>query len=178
MSADITRTSQHPRTADTRPPNPVGVGAAVVAAGAVPAIWNLALLNGVEHGSTFLVVYFLLGLVPLALGFLSAGLRRRPTVWASVLLGVTAACVEAFIEAALLTRVGGGALELAGEDAVSWVATALLFVAGALFGQRGIEKGSGARPRSADETKVLDALKFTVTVLGLILNVYQVVAGQ
>jgi hypothetical protein len=178
MSADITRSTQRPRGADTRPPNHLGVAGAVVAAGAVPAIWNLALLNGVEHSSTFLVVYFLLGVVPLGLGFLSAGLRRHPHVVATVLLGATAACVEAVIEAVLLTNVGDGSLVLAGEDAVSWVATALLFVAGALFGQRRMEKGAGTGRRSADETKALDILKVTVTVLGLILNVYQAFAGQ
>jgi hypothetical protein len=174
------------RMTSTRQPNLMGVVAVVVLAGAVPASWNLAVLGEIPR-FTFLVVYFLLGLVPLVLGYISARLRRRPHRWASIGLAVAAAITEAIALVALFSYAKDtdvviddyyGAFTVdqylvpGPEDFASVVATALLFGTGAFMGQRSLERREAERhgEHSKSRSNTMDAARLGIAVVGLLFN--------
>lgn len=144
----------HPRQSDAtasdvaaEPSRWAIVWLAVLLAAALPALWNLSLLYGVER-PTFLVVYLVLSLLPFAFGAWAGAAYRGPHAIVGLALGFAAVIAEAFIEAVLLTRVevDGFGLVLASEDFLAWAATGVLFTAGTFIGsQRAARRAAAAR---------------------------------
>jgi hypothetical protein len=131
-------------------------------------------------------VYFVLGLVPLVLGYASARLRRRPHRWASIALAVAAAIAEAITLVVLFSYAKDtdvafddyGAFPVEQylvpglEDLLSVIATALLFGTGAFMGQRSLERRDAERrgEHSKSRSNTMDAARLVIAVVGLLLN--------
>ena len=113
-----------------------GILIAVALCGAIPALWNLTLLDGLQHNLGFLVVYFALStLLPFGCGYAATSVWRGATVGGVLGLAAAAAGVEALIEVLILQHVTihGLQLLLATEDYVAWGAIFCMFAAGGLY---------------------------------------------
>jgi hypothetical protein len=147
------------------------VWVAVLLAAAVPALWNLSQLQGVER-STFLLVYFVLNLLPFVFGIWAGALYRGPHAIVGVLLGVAAGIAEALIEGVLLTQVqvNGQVLVLGPEDLLAWVTTIVLFSAGTFVGSRQAGRREAAVRAGRQMIRVTKAVRTGVAVVGFIMN--------
>ncbi|MDX6705766.1 MAG: hypothetical protein QOI48_1612 [Solirubrobacteraceae bacterium] len=147
------------------------IWASLLLAAAIPAVWNLSQLEGVQR-STFLSVYFLLNLLPFGFGLWAGALYRGPHPIVGVLLGTAAGVGQALIEGALLTRVevNGHLLMLGPEDLLAWAATTVLFVAGTFIGSRQTGRRQAAMLAGRQVMGVAKAVRRTVAVVGFLMN--------
>lgn len=117
--------------------HPASILLVVLASGALPASWNLTLFTGISR-SAYVTVYFLVHLLGLAFGVIAALLWRGRHPAGNIVLALLAGAVEAVAIWVVLTNVSinGLMLEAASEDYIAVAGTVLLFIAGALFGER------------------------------------------
>ena len=158
-----------------------GILIAVALSGAIPALWNLTLLDGLHHNLGFLVVYFALGaLLPFACGYGATAFWRGATVGGVVMLAIAAAGAEALTEVFVLQHVTihGVQLVLAPEDYVAWVAIFCMFAAGGLYRIRTATysgKGVSADARTIRMSEVLHNTQTLLGIAGSMLTLYSAV---
>lgn len=158
------------------------VGLTVILAGAIPALWSLSQLEGVKR-STYLLVYFLLQLLPLCLGFGAAARWRGARTVGIVALALCAGAVAVAIGELVVGRVTihSERLVRGSEDYVAWAGTVLLYAAGMLYGKRRADRkrpmAAGGATRAA-ESGVQDVLRTGAAVAGVAISLYTTIARR
>jgi hypothetical protein len=147
---------------------------ALTLSGAVPALWNLTLLEGF-HRSAYLIGYFALSVfLPLVAGFLVASLQSRVHPAEIVLAALGAGALEAVSVLAVIPHVTiNGSYLLAGtEDYMAWVAIFCMFAAGGLYRltRHRLRHSEHKENNLADPGKIRrrDVLLFSTKLLGVI----------
>jgi hypothetical protein len=167
----------------TKSPWPALVVALTVS-GAVPALWNLTLLEGL-HRSAYLIGYFALSVfLPLIAGLLVTSLLSRVHPAEIVLAALGAGALEAVSVLAVIPHVTikGSYLVVDPEDYMAWGAIFCMFAAGGLYRLTRYRRHSEHKENGpADPGKIRhrDVLLFSTRLLGVIgplIGLYKVFA--